>query len=324
MNRRIGIAAALTAALAAPLLASAPASAGAGVGCTSGNCSISLSTIIKVSGGDATKSDQHYSAENIQPPCEWNPIGDQVSGSKAIIQEWQPDPPTAYGVDKSYRQAKQLLKNPQQGTWYILPVNPKASAAGKAKCLTLPLYWFAPTGTTPPVPPIPPRQVAKYAYNHMTIPTPTIMVSPNGKGYVNLGTYVWGNWQKSLSTGQLDEFSVSAQVPGQTPVWVLAKVARFRVNPTSHGKVYNDCGHTGSHFPQGQPPASAGAGQAPDCGVLWQGPDSGATVSVTVTWRVTYGLGTTFDPNGGKFLAIYRPNGTVNVPVSEIQSINGG
>jgi hypothetical protein len=324
MKRRIVLAAALTAALAAPLLAAAPASAGAGVGCTSGNCSISLSKLISLK-GDRGHAGGSRSSYTIIPPCQWNPIGDATTGSQAIITEWQPDPPTAYGVDKSYAQAKQLVKNPKPGEWYILPVNPEATAAGKAECLKLPLYYFVVPGTTPPTPPIPPRELAEYAYNHMRIPRPAITISPAAKGYVNLATFVWGSWPASPTTGRQDTYQITAtlQGSGQAPVWVQARATRFTVNAGGHGRTYSDCGTTGSKYPVGQAPSTAGAGTAPDCGVLWQGPDAHAAVTATVAWRVTWGEGA--PGAGGRVLTQVTLTGPAqNIPVSEIQSINGG
>jgi len=99
MNRRLAIAAVLGAALAAPLLATAPASAGVGVGCPSGNCSISLSKFINISGDSSRREAHHAPVDVPEPPCLWIPMGDATVGSNAIIQEWQPDPPVAFGVD---------------------------------------------------------------------------------------------------------------------------------------------------------------------------------------------------------------------------------
>jgi hypothetical protein len=327
MNRRLAIAAVLGAALAASLLATAPASAGVGVGCPSGNCSISLSKFIHIS-GDSSRGEAHHAPVDVpEPPCLWNPIGDATTGSNAIIQEWQPDPPTAFEVDKSYAQAKKLVANPKPGEWYELPVNPAAPTAVQQECYTLPLYAWVPRGQTPPPPPIPPQTVALYAYNHMQIPLPRITISPRRKGYVNLGTYVWGNWRLSATTGRRDAYEVTATLAGtNVTVSVWAQASKFAVNATGHGAVYSaGCGPTGSAVrPVGTAPATAGAGQAPDCGVLWQGPDAAATVSATVTWSVTWGNGILNGPGPNQLPDITLAGRTVNDPVSEIQSINGG
>jgi hypothetical protein len=328
MNRRIGVAAVLAAALAAPLLAAGPASAGAIIGCPAGDCSISLSKLIVVK-GDRGHAGANRVPFDVEPPCLWNPIGDATTGSNAIIQEWQPTPPRIYGIDVSYAQAKKLVAHPKPGEWFELPVNPKASPAGRAACLKLPLYYFVPPGGTPPVPPIPPRLLAEYAYNHMRIPLPAITISPQAKGYVNLATFVWGSWPLSPTTGLRGAYKVTARLMGanEPPVTVWAQARTFDVNTTGHGTVFSgqgDCGPTGSHHPLGHAPPSAGAGTPPDCGVLWQGPDANATVSATVTWRVTWGVGDLAGP-GPHFLTTVQLTGRpANIPVSEIQSINGG
>lgn len=315
MIRRLAAAACVpAAALLAVLSAAVPASASSGAGCSGSSCSVSISQFITLKGN--VGSGAGYVPVNVAPPpCLWNPIGNAVSGSNAIIKEWAPNPPATFQIDQSYALAKKLVKNPQQGTWYELPVNPNASAAGKAECWKMPLYAWVPPGQTPPMPPIPGKTLAEFAYNNMAIPTPKLVLNPASSGFVNLGTYVW---QTAGGTGAL---SVTAALGNQAWATVTATPGTLALSTDGPGAVSNNCGPQGSRYPVGQPPAGAGAGTRPDCGVLWQGATKGATITGTVTWHVTW---TASDGTSGTLPAIQMHGQSATVPISEIQSVNGG
>jgi hypothetical protein len=300
-------------ALLTALSAAAPASAGSGAGCSGSTCSVDLSQFITLKGD--VGSGAGYVPVNVDPPpCLWNPIGDATSGSNAIISEWGPNPPTDFQIDKSYAQAKTLVKAPVPGTWYELPVNPNASAAGKALCWTMPLYAWVLPGQAPPMPPIPGQTLAEFAYNNMAIPTPALTINPTNVGYVNLGTYVW---QAQGSPGTL---AVTASVGAQSAT-VTAKSSGLTIGTSGPGTPANNCGPSGSGYPVGKPPANAGAGTRPDCGVLWNGSASGATITGTVTWTVTW---TATDGTGGTLPPITMRGQAGPIPINEIQSVNGG
>ena len=193
MIRRLAFAACIpTVALLTALSAATPASAGAGANCTGSTCSVGISQFITLKGD--VGSGAGYVPVNVEPPpCLWNPIGDQTTGSQYIISFFNgvdPGPSGPYGTGASFQQAKDLLKNPKPGTWYELPVNPAASPAAQQECLKLPLFYFVPPGQTPPMPPIPGQILAEYAYNNMAIPSWRLVVNPASTGFVNLGTYV--------------------------------------------------------------------------------------------------------------------------------------
>ena len=324
MRRRLAIAALVFAGLLTSLLTAAPASAGSGVGCQGAGCSITLTQLIQLKGDQGSSAGaQHTPVDVAPPPCLWEPIGDATTGSEAIIQEYGNNPPTILGVAASVTQAKALLKNPTPGNWYELPVNPAASPAGQAACMRLPLYYWAVTPAQLPVPPVPPKTLAAFAYNHMRIPVPTAEVNPANKSYVNLASYVWGHWARSPTTGQYDAYKIMAQL-GQQVVTVWAQPASLSVTTVGPGQTFSDCGPHGSRYPIGHPPASAGAGTAPDCGVLWDAPDASAGVSVAVRWSVTWGVGNLNGPGGNALPPITMASLQHAVRVSEIQSINGG
>ena len=164
MIRRIAIAG-IAAGLLAPLLAAAPASAGSGLGCAGNDCSILLSKLITLN-GDVGTGAGFIPLSLPPPPCLWEPVGNAVSGSNYVLQQFpNPTPDTPFGVPASVRQAKKLLtaRPVPAGTWYMLPINPAAGPAGEQACLPLPPFFFAVPGQGLPAVPIPPRTLAEFA-----------------------------------------------------------------------------------------------------------------------------------------------------------------
>jgi len=335
MIRRIAIAAVIAAGLLAPLAAAAAARAGSGVGppapagCVGDGCSILLSKMISLNGDIGNGGFAPLALP--PPPCLWEPFGNAVSGSQRLVtlQALATAPGDALGLFATVQEAKHLLKTkapPSAGEWFDLPVNPAAGAAGQAACLQLPLFVFVPQGQAPPPVPIPPRTLAEYAYNHMLIPRPALTTNPATRGYVNLATYVWGDWPASPTTGQMNAYKITATLGGLT-VTVWAQASGFAVNVTGPGTPYSaGCGPAGSRYPRGHAPAGAGPGVAPDCGVLWRAPTTGAELTATVRWVITWGVGNLDGPGNNALPPILMtgPAPPVSVPVGEIQSVNGG
>jgi hypothetical protein len=315
MKRRVmfaGVAA--IAGLLVPLAAAAPsADAGTGVGCVGSQCSVSVWQFVKhgPQGSWGASGNTVIPINVPPPPCLWNPIGDATTGSQYIISQFgsvtQQD--SLFDVYQSVQQAKKLLANPTAGTWYELPVNPNASPAGQAECAKLPLFAFVPPDQTPPMPNVPPLDLAEYAYNHIKIPPPTLTLSSaNGKAFVNLATYVWATSPPRVT--------VWAAL-GNERVTLIARPVKT-VIASSAGTPANNCGVGGSRLPLGSVPKTA-AGVPPDCGVLWTTPTADATITATVTWRVTWsGAG-----GAGVLKPIDLATTSGPIRVSEIQSING-
>jgi hypothetical protein len=327
------------AAVAMPLLLVAgPASAGPNVGCTGPTCSLSLSQLITLRGsytngvGSATEP-----VDVPPPPCLWEPIGDTTVGANYIISNFGTASPVndQFDVYESVQQAKKQLKNGGQpaGTWYELPINPAAGAAGAAACLKLPLFYFVQPGQALPAPPVPVKTLAAYAYNHMTIPSPTLTVNPAGnRGYVNLASYVWVNWGGPLGGGgpgnqgvnTNGDYWVSATLLNSNEsATVWAEPGHLSIKVNGQGKSYSrGCGIDGSHYPKGRPPADSGAGVAPDCGVLWTGVDAQASIQVSVTFKVTWGPGILNGPGPNALPNITINSAPIPVAVAEIQNLN--
>jgi enoyl reductase len=323
---RRAIVGAIAAATLVPLAASTPATASTGTGCNGSSCSVSLDQWIKYSGNGYSHggSVNHVPVDEQPPPCLWIPIGDQITGSQYIVNNFGDVTPASslFDIYNSVQQAKQLLKNGgPAGTWYNLPINPAAGAAGRDACLKLPAFFFVLPGQAPPLPQVPPEILAEFAYNHMRLPNPTVRTSPATKGFVNLATFVW--WHMPRTTW------VTAALPDGQAATVVAQVqsASISTNPAGAGTVSTTCGPGGSRFPPGHPPTT-GAGVPPDCGVLWSRPAAGATVTVTVTWQVLFHAGTGHEFAGNPVPGTVNPittAGTSNlITVQEIQSVNGG
>jgi hypothetical protein len=314
MRRAVMRGAMIAASVLVPLaaLSSSPAHAGSVTGCTGANCSVSLSQFIHYKGSPPITYDPSggnaIPINEDPPPCLWDPIGDATTGSNYIIQQFpNPAPDLPFDIPAAVTKAKALLKNPVPGTWYNLPINPAADEAGQQACLKLPAFFFAVPGATPPMPPIPAKILAEYAYNHMRVPAPKLTISPAGQGWVNLATFVWTN-----TPGQV---SVTARLGPQT-VTVTARSAKTVITASDAGTVSDDCTVDGSKYPQGHPP-DTGPGTAPDCGVLWHNSATAATVGATVTWNVTY------TPDNAPLPNITLGRTAPAMPIAEIQSVNG-
>jgi hypothetical protein len=321
MKRRVmfaGVAA--IAGLLVPLAAATPpAVAGTGVGCTGSDCSVSVWQFVVLKG---PAHSSHGGSNTVpidvpQPPCLWNPIGDATTGSQYIISQFGDvtKQDSLFDVYQSVQQAKKLLANPTPGTWYELPVNPNASPAAQALCAKLPLFAFEAPGVAPPMPNVPPRDLADYAYNNMKLPTPGVELMPGTRGWVNLASYV--------HLTRLRMTWVSASL-GNESVRVTALPTELKISSSSAGKVYSKlCSLSGSKYQPRDHLPTTGAGVPPDCGVLWQAPTTDGTVSATITWVISWRV-TNGDVTGAGGLPPVILTGTSQaIRVAEIQSING-
>ena len=341
MMRRLHAVILIVAGLALPVAIAGPAAAGRGpppgVGCGGTGCSVSLEKLVHFSGNWSPGTNNPVTIP--PPPCLWEPIGDGKSGSQQIVTEWGPNPPTVYSIDKSYAQAQQLLKqNPvPAGTWYLLPVNPAASAAGKAECLKLPLYAWVLPGQLPPTPPIPASTLRMLALAKLTRPgISQVDVNPAGRSYANLPDFVrvglTGAFEQTAA-GQ-PYATVTASLPdGSLSVTVWAMARPLSIDPgTADATRYSNCGYLGSTATAKQM-AGTGPNQSIDCGVTYLHPGTGYNLTARIGWQV-FSAVTTGDGDGplppqpgmqpvtgGQLQASVqgRP-----VDVAEIQSLNGG
>jgi hypothetical protein len=311
MIRRILLAATAAATgLLAALAAAAPASAGSSVNCSGQGCWLNVGQLLNTGGTGSGPAQPPP-----PPPCQWDPIGDQTSGSNYIVAAYHgvnPGPSAPGQAGAAFTQAQDLLKNPVPGTWYQLALNPAAGQAAQQACQQFPLYDFAPRGHQPPVLPIPGLTLAQYAAGFLPIPQLHLRINPTAMGYVNLGTYVWQT--TPVPASQSKRVAVGNQ-------WAAVTMTSspLLLSTDGSGTIGSHCGRNGSGYPVGKLPARTGAGVMPDCGVLWRAATNEATITGTIVWTV-------------KWAASDGTSGTWRIPsqaqagpisVNEIQSING-
>ena len=311
MIRRIVLAVSLAATgMLAALTAATPASASTSVNCSGAGCWINVGQFLHVSGTGSGPVQPPP-----PPPCQWVPIGDQVSGSRYIIGTYHgvnPGPSAPGQAGAAFTQAQDLLKNPVPGNWYRLAVNPAATQAAQQACQQFPLYDFAAAGHQPPTLPVPGLTLAQYAAGFLPIPQLDLKINPTTMGYVNLGTYVW----QTTHVPARQSIRVTA---GNQWAAVTMTSSTLKITTDGPGTLGSHCTRKGSRYPVEQPPAQAGSGTMPDCGVLWQSPASQATITGTIVWTV-------------RWVASDGTSGTWRIPsqaqagpisVNEIQSVNG-
>jgi hypothetical protein len=307
--------AALTAILAASALAAPSANAASGPQPTSGcdttsSCGIQVSKLVTY-GGDYSPAPTR-TVSIAEPPCLWIPEGDAHAGSQYVIdQEGGHDPGAGamFNTHEAFLQAQKLLAtNPTPpGEWYYLPVNPNASAAGKAECWKLPLYYFATPQTPLPGLPIPPETLRDLAFARLqTVPlNKDPILNPSTSSDANLPTSVqvaFAGPVKVASDGH-PYVAVTASIPGGVSATVWAEAETLAIDPgTPAARTFDDstCSqvHTaqvpgagtaqvlGSTYDAGRM-ASIGINGTVDCGVTYHAPGSfGLTASVG--WRACW------------------------------------
>lgn len=314
---------------AGPALADAPGSSG-GAGCTGQSCWVSMQSQYIHLSGDYTMGGTSYGTVPVPPPpCWMTPL---VSGPE-MYQLYQQSlgqrvGPNGQNSWAGYQQwVQQIIKNKNApGMWYVPEM--WGSSAGFACGAKLPLLAWVPPGGTPPPPPIPPATLAAYAYDHLRVPSPAIVVNPAGRNYVSLPAYVWA--VQGTGVNQPGGGGTNQPAGGAMPtrLWITASAGGNSVTltattqqlnlsvPGSPAKVYSPCPPTGSKYPVGQPPRNSGPGTAPDCGVVFSAATTGTMINASLTYTINVtGVQIGFNPitvTGGRM-----------VSVAEIQNLNG-
>lgn len=352
MMKRVAI---LVTGLLLSWVAAGPASAGNGDvtgGCSSGGtCQVQLEKMVTFS-GSYSLSNSNTVVNIAPPPCLWNPIGDAITGSEAIIKEWGNDPakaPTDFQVNQSVTQANGLLQNPVPGQWYELPVNPAAGAAGAAECLKLPLYAWVTPGNTPPAVPVPPKTLAQLAFAVLSTPgLGKITVNPVGKSEVNLPAFVRvAVTAPPVNGGQLGVTAqhhvyvyVTAKL-GNTTVTVWVESSALNIDPgTSSAKSYdlpvcattiNGARTLGSHYTTSQMSRTT-VSQPIDCGATYLDPGA-YTLQATMGWTACWARTANTAAPPLNWCANHPVPGAGNLPpatatqainVQEVQSVVSG
>jgi hypothetical protein len=207
---------------------------------------------------------------------------------------------------------QQIIKNQNSpGMWYAPEMF--TTPAGLACGGNLPLLaWVAP-GAAPPAPPIPPATLAAYAYDHLKIPSPTLVVNPAGRNYVSLPSYVWAVPANGGARMPASLWITAAS--GNNSVTLTATTSQLSLID-SNATVYSPCPPTGSKFPVGHAPRNAGPGTRPDCGLVFTMPSTANTIGASLTYAIKVtGAQVGFNP--------ITVTGQKTVSVAEIQNLNG-
>ncbi|WP_396697566.1 hypothetical protein [Microbispora triticiradicis] len=209
----------------------------------------------------------------------------------------------------------------EKGSWWGVGYNagdPKGEACASGRD---PLVWV-PEGDTP-AGGITFEQLAQLARAALTVPQPTIKLSPDAKSYVNLETWVW------LDQANQAPRSVTATLPGVMSATVTATPDKKGMtiepgtSPDRAEVITTGCGQTGHPYVKGGDFT---------CGVRYKRasidqPRKVYTLTVTTTWNV---VGNGQNLGGGAVDPfIYAPlnyapvqvNAQRDVPVGEVQSV---
>jgi hypothetical protein len=297
-----------------------PASTNAG--CNGGGaCWSGVSQYIKVDGGapSGQAGNTGTSVNDVPPPSCWLQY---FSSGPGMAQWWQQytrsgDPSVAASLgNANIPQQVQAHQNDGSGAWYQAVENPSGPSDGAACVAELGPFRWVPAGPQPPLPHIPPQNLAMYAWAHMQLPHPSFTLSPQRKSYVTLPVFVTGLTNTNTSR------SVTATIntingPEQETVTATSNGVTF---DTPAPDKYTNCGPNGTRESQAQMD-KAGPGSKPDCGVVYTQPSTGYAqgypFQVATTWNAA-------DSEGQQIATVTMtgPNPPTYLPVAEIQSVN--
>jgi enoyl reductase len=320
--RRLAIVFACGMALALPLAGQGIAAADTWAGCQGNTCTVGIDRVANIIiTQDGQRIPLNLSNVNVTVPACWmapNYTQAQMlaalAGLGQAVKGGGGSPAELQSVSKYITEVR---TNPSSnGLWWTPEY---LNTPGGVACLAnLPPWVWVPTGQAAPAAdnPLTPLQLAELAEAALRVPKLKLTLSPHGKTYVNLPTFLW--------TGNPALITVTATIPNYLTETVTAQPGTPQIDPgTSSATPYTDCGTNGSHYSAGSPQVTgAGPGSQPDCGAVYQAPSTAAplgyTMQVTTPWMITW---TGHGPMAG---APPRQVGTIQVPVDEIQSLNNG
>ena len=266
-------------------------------------------------------------AADVPPPACWmQPFNNGNDSGKAMYAWWKQytqsgDPNVAAGIGTAnYPQQFAAHKNAGQGqgSWYERYQNPLTPGNAGAQCVaSLPQFVWVPAGQTPPLPTLPPQELAMYALSTLQLQPPKFDLSPTGRSYVTLPVFVT---KLQNAPQQINLWATLG--PERTDVQVTLN--SITISPgTANAHAYDSCGPNGTRESQTQI-NKAGPGSTPDCGAVYSAPSSGFAQGYPLTVNVTY-TATFHGPNGNQPIGpnpIAKQSAPHYVPVAEIQSIN--
>jgi hypothetical protein len=279
---------------------------GSVTGCSGVTCYAQVWRYITLSGNAASSAGGTGTPVQMPPPpCYMQPM---FSGPE-LYQLWKAGRQSQVGPGQSagfpfgsYLAAIKQHRNSGGGHWWERVINLHIGGA-----CGLPLLAWVTNGAAPPLPAVPAVDLADYAYDHMRISPPQLKLNPVARSYVNLPTYVWATppFQPPVAT-------VTATL-GNEHATVTAVPSTLKLTASGNARIY-DSGCTVTGSTAADPPANAGPGTRPDCGVVFTAPGTGNMITGSLVWTATSG-GRTFPP--------IRTGTSKAVTVDEIQSLNG-
>lgn len=314
--------AALAAALLAATLTAGPALAGGApgggtgpgvnpggsvAGCSGVACYADVWRYITLSGTQGAFSTGGGGGPQVQlppPPCYMQPM---FSGPE-LYQLWKagrrghvgPGQGAGFPFGAYLPQIKQH-RNSGGGEWWERVTN-----LGVGGTCGLPLLAWVTSGAVPPLPAVPAVDLADYAYDHMRLPSPRLTLNPATRSYVSLPTYVW-------DTLPFTAAHVTATL-GNESATVTATAGDLTLSAGGAQATVYQAGCTPRGSRSADPPANAGPGTTPDCGVTFNAPSAGGSITGMITWNAT---------SEARAFPRILVRGTDRVPVDEIQSLNG-
>ncbi|MBP2704720.1 hypothetical protein JOL79_12935 [Microbispora sp. RL4-1S] len=276
------------------------------------------SSIVVSGSGVGAKSDGY----RVKRPCWYEPgksAEDMLKSQQDVRAWWFHVNPgkTEEDYQKSIKQFEDKVG--EQGRWWT-PAYNAADPNGMSCWTGLQGAVWVPQGQTPPAG-ITMQELMDIARAALTVPEPTIKLSPDAKSYVNLPTWVW------LEGVGATTRSVTATLPGVMSATVTATLGSIKIDPgtkdDTRAEVRTNCGTTGHPYVKGSTDFQCGVKYLRSSADL-QPPVYHLTV--TTVWPVT-GQGNNL---GGGAVApfVYDPNyapvqasATRDVPVGEVQSV---
>jgi hypothetical protein len=305
---------------APPTVTTGPGGSGGGsTSCAGLTCAANVWSYVQLSGATGAgmvPSGQSY-VSLPPPPCYMEPmfsgplfysLWDQGSHQRVGPNGINPEQVYAPWVPQI-----KAHKADNSGYWYVRVTNTFVPGT-----CSLPMIAWVPNGTPPPLPHVPLADLANYAYDHMTLPSPVLTLNPRHRSIVSLPTYVWaslGGGMNPLTAGGNTTLTATATL-GNESATVSASAGGLSLGTSVPGSlVYSNCGPTGSRSrPVGTAPPNAGPGTTPDCGVVFTTATTSGTVTGSLQWNIT--------SNYGRYNPILV-QGSAPVSVAEIQGLNG-
>jgi hypothetical protein len=317
--RLAALAAAVSSGVLAAALAAAPALADTpSAGCTGQSCWVGMASQFITLSGDYTNGPTGFAQVPVPPPpCWMDPL---VSGPQMyqlyLQSKGQQVGPSGVNPWAGYQNFIPAIKKNRNspGMWYS-PVMLTTTAGAACGNALPPLAWVAP-GAAPPAPPIPPATLAAYAYDHMRIPSPAVVVNPAGRNFVTLPAYVWATGGGGHPMPAHLSITATAAGAGGASVTLTAAAGQLSVSAQNGATAYSPCPSPGgSKYPVGHPPPNSGPGTTPDCGIVFRAPSTGNTITASLLYAITvHGASVQFAP--------IPVQGTRTVQVAEIQNLN--